>query len=323
MKITAEGGELTLSNEKGDIAIIPKSYRNKVLKYIEEGNSKAIDDLVSSLPSMEDYAEDGTLINNEPIDPPVKKSPPIKQKLNEANSFMKDWFSNPVTKEKVETIAPGLSDKIMSELERAVIVDMDQLKDDGVYKNMQSDLIDNMGVTNKQTKLQALKMLKAKSHDSGIQGTAQAFKDTNWIGVKRSSIAHPNETIIHEATHNKQQYNLESQLSKWENKKLSNDEAIKVAKEMTKGKNILNLEDVVRQNRDNIEGVYPRIMETRSLLNAKPGVPITKDQLNSSELNYMGSPIQGLRMNYDDDTIIEILNSVAQNTIEEGENRIG
>lgn len=62
MNIEAEGGEITLKNENEDIAIIPKIHRSKVLNWIKEGNYKAIDELVGTLPTMEDYAEDGSLV---------------------------------------------------------------------------------------------------------------------------------------------------------------------------------------------------------------------------------------------------------------------
>lgn len=75
MNIEAEGQELILSNENGDTAIIPKIHRSKVLNWIKEGNYKAIDDLVGSLPTMEDYAEDGSLY---PDGGPGKSTTPTK-----------------------------------------------------------------------------------------------------------------------------------------------------------------------------------------------------------------------------------------------------
>jgi hypothetical protein len=62
MKVTAENLELVLQNTNGDTIIIPKTHREKVLKYIEEGNYKAIDDIAEGLPFMEDYADKGSLI---------------------------------------------------------------------------------------------------------------------------------------------------------------------------------------------------------------------------------------------------------------------
>src|SRR4030043_95932 len=69
MKIVAENKELILQNTAGDTIIIPRTHREKVLKHIEEGNYKAIDDIAEGLPFMEDYADEGSLIT-EGIDPP-------------------------------------------------------------------------------------------------------------------------------------------------------------------------------------------------------------------------------------------------------------
>jgi hypothetical protein len=62
MKIEAEGSEIIMQNSNGDTIVIPKVHRQKALKYIEEGNYKAIDELAESLPFMEDYADDGSVI---------------------------------------------------------------------------------------------------------------------------------------------------------------------------------------------------------------------------------------------------------------------
>lgn len=60
--IEAEGGELVLQNDNGDTIIIPKNKRNEALKMLNENDYAGIDNIAKSLPYMEDYAEDGTLI---------------------------------------------------------------------------------------------------------------------------------------------------------------------------------------------------------------------------------------------------------------------
>ena len=65
-KIEAEGNELVLSSG-GSTAIIPKNRREEVLGYLDKDNHSAISDLVSKLPTLKNYAEDGTTI---PDDPP-------------------------------------------------------------------------------------------------------------------------------------------------------------------------------------------------------------------------------------------------------------
>ena len=59
--VEAEGGELSIRNDAGDIAIIPKNLVRKVEGLLELGQTSEIDKIVNSLPSSEDYAEDGSL----------------------------------------------------------------------------------------------------------------------------------------------------------------------------------------------------------------------------------------------------------------------
>ena len=70
MKVEAQGGEPIFINSAKDIVIFPKHLRNTVLKHLQNSNYKAIDDIAESLPYMDDYAEDGTLVAG---DPPVGK----------------------------------------------------------------------------------------------------------------------------------------------------------------------------------------------------------------------------------------------------------
>ena len=62
INIEAEGNELVLKNEAGDYVIIPKKYRKEVQDMIKDGCHGCIDALVETLPVMEDYAQDGSLL---------------------------------------------------------------------------------------------------------------------------------------------------------------------------------------------------------------------------------------------------------------------
>jgi len=62
INIEAEGNELILKNKAGDYVIIPKKYRLEVQDMIKNGCYGCIDALVETLPVMEDYAEDGSLL---------------------------------------------------------------------------------------------------------------------------------------------------------------------------------------------------------------------------------------------------------------------
>ena len=78
-KIEAEGGELILRNSAGDIIIVPKKYRQEVQDMVKDGCFGCIDNLASTLPVMDEYAEDGTLVK--PDWPPTKNKLRIPQPL--------------------------------------------------------------------------------------------------------------------------------------------------------------------------------------------------------------------------------------------------
>lgn len=60
--IEAEKNELILRNDAGDVVIIPAKYRAEVQDMIKDECFDCIDHLVDTLPVMDDYAEDGSLI---------------------------------------------------------------------------------------------------------------------------------------------------------------------------------------------------------------------------------------------------------------------
>jgi hypothetical protein len=73
INVEAEGLELILKNKAGDYVIIPKKHRSDVQNMLKKGQHDRIDNLVATLPLMEDYAEDGSLYSEYLTpDPPVK-----------------------------------------------------------------------------------------------------------------------------------------------------------------------------------------------------------------------------------------------------------
>ena len=54
-KVEAEGGELILRNSHGDIAIIPAKYKLEVKDMVKGKCFRCIDNLVSSLPTIDKY----------------------------------------------------------------------------------------------------------------------------------------------------------------------------------------------------------------------------------------------------------------------------
>ena len=119
MKIEAEGKELVLKNTHGDTVIIPKTHRAQVLKHLQNSNYKAIDDIAESLPYMDDYAEDGTLVAG---DPPVGKGiTPLKLD----SGLRRQAYSN--------TVAPVTDNTKLDETS----VNINGIYDDAGYENLQ------------------------------------------------------------------------------------------------------------------------------------------------------------------------------------------
>ena len=56
--ITIENNEIILRNSHGDIAIIPKKYKQEVQDMVADGCHGCIDDFVSKLPRYDDLKED-------------------------------------------------------------------------------------------------------------------------------------------------------------------------------------------------------------------------------------------------------------------------
>jgi len=69
-QINVEGNELALKNSNGDIVIVPKKDRTKVEQFIKTECWGCVDNYVSGLPKMSNYAKDGSVITDG--DPPTK-----------------------------------------------------------------------------------------------------------------------------------------------------------------------------------------------------------------------------------------------------------
>ncbi len=59
--VEVEGGELLLRSDEGHYAVIPSKDRNKIKKFLEKGDDKAINNYISNLPKESDYAQDGSI----------------------------------------------------------------------------------------------------------------------------------------------------------------------------------------------------------------------------------------------------------------------
>jgi len=81
LNVEAEHNELVLKNNHGDYVIIPADKRDWVKTKLAEGCNPCIDSLVESLPIMDDYAEDGTVVPSEPEKETKKEESKRKKKV--------------------------------------------------------------------------------------------------------------------------------------------------------------------------------------------------------------------------------------------------
>ena len=91
--LEAEGGEVVIRNSNGDYAVIPKNKVGYVTKLLEDDCHGCIDEYVATLPSMEDYAQDGTVVGDplKPVDPPVPSQTTTPAIQSATLSNLPDW----------------------------------------------------------------------------------------------------------------------------------------------------------------------------------------------------------------------------------------
>lgn len=100
MKIEAQGKEAIIRNSNGDVAIIPIQHVREVMDMIKDGCHGCIDKYVSGLPKASNYAEDGTIIPDNPVinlNNPIKLNPvEIKEEypgwIKDRNKYGKNKF---------------------------------------------------------------------------------------------------------------------------------------------------------------------------------------------------------------------------------------
>lgn len=114
--IEVEDGELMLKNSHGDMVVVPKNKAEWARRKISEGCHNCIDELVSGLPLMSRYAEDGTLYPNEGdlvVAPPVYDINKLKKERDTFRTYMEHpsyktrlakemYVDSPVDKNAVE-----------------------------------------------------------------------------------------------------------------------------------------------------------------------------------------------------------------------------
>lgn len=77
-ELEAEGGEIVIQNTNGDYAVIPKNKVEYINKLLNDDCHGCIDEFVATLPTMSDYAQDGSVVGD-PLtsaSTPVQSTPP-------------------------------------------------------------------------------------------------------------------------------------------------------------------------------------------------------------------------------------------------------
>ena len=109
LNIEAEGSELILKNKAGDYVIIPKKYRTEVQGMIKDNCHSCIDNLVETLPTMADYAEDGSLYSeylaNDSLVKKSTKHPLDPNPDGSLPSYFKGSKENPIQLDEVVVTA--------------------------------------------------------------------------------------------------------------------------------------------------------------------------------------------------------------------------
>jgi hypothetical protein len=148
--VEAEGGELILSNKTGDHVIIPKNRRNEVKSLLKEKCFSCIDKIVNTLPIMEDYADDGTVV-----------SALYEQKTG------KDWSTA-----KEEGLTDGSYEKNMALRRRLIRGELDnnnQSKNNFDYSDKQS-FADAFATARSQMGANKIFKYKGKTYTTNVKG---------------------------------------------------------------------------------------------------------------------------------------------------------
>ena len=109
--IEVEGKEIAIQNSHGDIAIIPIKDVDKVKEMLK--NPSEVDDFVSKLPKMSEYAEDGSLIPGDPVNKTVKDSTSVPYKVKSGDTFFGIANRNNISKEELTRLNPSIDINIL------------------------------------------------------------------------------------------------------------------------------------------------------------------------------------------------------------------
>lgn len=174
LNIEAEGSELIIKNKAGDLAIIPKNKASWVKQKLKEGCHDCIDKLVETLPVMEDYAQDGTIV-----------SELYKQKTG------KDWSTA-----KQEGLTSGSYEDNMKLRQRLLSGEFDNQKANDIFKKDNQENQNNTEINKAKSFNEAFKIARQQLGPNQIFEYKGRKYGTNLAGEKFE----PSEEVL--AKHN-------------------------------------------------------------------------------------------------------------------------
>lgn len=241
--------------------------------------------------------------------------------------FLTNWLQDPITVNKMnKQFGQGVSGKMQANIDKLGLVDMRKL---GSLSNIQfRDFAHgystgkNLRPANRAYKENTAALSRMRQYGQqydpetgkGVHGVRiPGFKGIGTI----YDISNPDQygTATHELTHGTGYQNLAEKFiaDKWGSKQIPYENLKGMG--FDEGTDQLNyLREIgVNDAGKNKEGVYPRIMQLRKMLNVTPGQQVTPEMLKNIQFEDKKSPLRGLRANWDDATIIDIMNTVAEN----------
>ena len=213
INIEAEGSELILRNKVGDYVIIPKKHRTDVLSMIDENQHERIDALVETLPVMEDYADDGSLIPRKQVtkkgrtiifaeEPPI----PVSEMIAFGTTIKKDGsvFDEDIAalSKKRENILNGAENILKGDIDNMGIIQNERPM---FYGDMDLDPRDYVGeyITNKRAEDRANKIdQKLRERYDKINAINAEIKDV----FKKKGYPGTNRTFKREAERGAEYY---------------------------------------------------------------------------------------------------------------------
>jgi len=218
---------------------------------------------------------------------------------NELDPWLSNWMSHPETKKRLQNSeiyydtegAEKARQKGLKRLNNLVVFDRSLYKNNGLSAS-------DYEYNNKIRGFKNPSNLKVYKPDPTTRGSY--YPSLHMVSLQNFNSP---TTTAHEGVHGTGQYQT------------VNDIAMKLKFGHKLTPDAKEGYDNYKHNKDHIDyldedGLYPRIMEIRRQLNVKPGDIITKEQLENLKKK---GPLFDLNKYYDDDQVLEILNTLADN----------